>query len=151
MRVGEICNRDVIVTRPETSISETARLMRERHVGSVVLVKDNGSLPIPVGIVTDRDLVVEVLAQGVDADRVTAGDLMSTDLVALEEDTDVWGALQRMRAAGVRRAPVVNAEERLVGILAVDDLLEFCVEELGALVKLIQREQTREEATRSQP
>lgn len=151
MRVAEICNRDVVIATPTTSVQETAGLMREHHVGSVVIVQEKDSLPLPVGIVTDRDLVVEVLAQEVDLDRVTAGDLMSTDLVALEEDADVWAALQRMRAAGVRRAPVVNAEEKLVGILAVDDLLEFCVEELSALVKLIQREQTREQATRSAP
>jgi CBS domain-containing protein len=150
MSVGEICNRDVVIATRDTSIPELARLMREHHVGSIVVVEDRGKPSKPLGIVTDRDLVVEVLATDVDMEQVAAGDVMGPELLTARETDGIWETIMRMRAMGVRRLPVVDAERHhLVGILTMDDLLEFVADELSDLVRLVRREQRREQETRT--
>jgi CBS domain-containing protein len=141
---GEICDRDVVITDPSSSVPELARLMREYHVGDVVVVDRAGGQPVPIGIVTDRDLVVQVLAAEVSPTALTAADVMSDQLVMVAEHEEVWDALETMRANGVRRVPVVDEQRALVGILALDDLLDLLAEELAHLVRLIAREQQRE-------
>lgn len=148
MSVGEICNREVIVTQRGTSAREAAHLMREHHVGSIVVV-EGGPPPRPAGIVTDRDLVMEILAKGGDPSAVAVDQLMRPDLVTAREEEQTWAAIERMRAKGVRRMIVVNEADGLEGILTMDDLLEFLVEELSGLVKLVKREQGLEFQTRS--
>ena len=147
--VGEICNREVIVTGRDTSVLEAARLMREHHVGSIVVCDPlNGDGRLPVGIVTDRDVVVEVVAPELRADTITVGDIMGARLVTVPEHERVGQALEIMRARGVRRLPVVGADGRLTGIVAVDDLLELFADALGDVAKVVSREQAREAATR---
>jgi CBS domain-containing protein len=143
--VGEICGHDVVVATPEMTVSEAAKLMRHRHVGSLVIVeKMNGGLRTPVGIVTDRDLVVEVTAVGLDPNTITVGDIMPRELVTVRADEAVLGALQLMRAKGVRRLPIVNEDGRLLGLVAFDDLLDVITDELSDLAKVVAREQARE-------
>ena len=125
MTIGTICNRDVVVARKGTAIQEAARLMREYHVGDLVVVDERGAVRIPVGILTDRDLVIEVLAEGVAPDTVTAGDIMTTDIVSGHEGDSIWATLLRMRTKGIRRLPVVDGTGGLVGILTMDDLLRI--------------------------
>lgn len=141
MSIGEICNRDVIVVDRDESIIEAARLMRQQHVGDVVVVTEKEGVPVPVGILTDRDIVVELLARNVDLDAVSVGDAMSYDLLTLGERDSLFDAIKRMRARGVRRAPVVDNGGALVGILAVDDLIELLMEQVSDLVALMSREQ----------
>lgn len=148
MSVGEICNRDVIVIGKEDSISEAARRMREHHVGALVVSEMRAGVAVPVGFVTDRDLVIEVLAEEVDPNDLRVGDIMSRELLTVRESDGIWDTLQRMRNKGVRRAPVVTAQGGLAGIVAVDDLLELFAEELVQLSKLVVREQAREIKTR---
>jgi CBS domain-containing protein len=148
MSVGQICNRDTVIVRKEDSIVEAAKLLREFHVGSVVVVEDVAGGVKPVGILTDRDLVVEILAAELDPATVSVGDIMSYELVTAREEDGLWDVLQRMQSKGVRRVPVVNAEGLLVGILTSDDLLELLASELGQLVKVIGRERQREQSTR---
>jgi len=149
MPVGEICNREVIVVHSSDSTLEAARLMRQHHVGDVVvIVEDSNGVRVPVGIVTDRDLVVEIVAPELNQTAITVGDIMVPDLVTVKEDTGVFEAIQYMRAKGVRRLPVVDGNGGLVGILALDDLLELLAEELFALARLVKREQKKEMATR---
>ena len=151
MSVGDFCNREVIIASTTTSIFEIAQLMREQHVGCVVIVRNSGGNNIPIGIITDRDIVVEVVAPAVDLDSITAGDVMSTELVTAREIDGIWETLQRMRAHGVRRIPVINDEKVLVGIITVDDVLEALVGELNEVVGLISREQLKEKSTRTVP
>jgi CBS domain-containing protein len=151
MTVGEICNRDVVIIGKEATIPEAAKLMREHHVGNLLVVEDRRGQRVPIGIVTDRDLVVEVLALGVSLDSVAVVDVMTMDLVTARENDGIWETLQRMRTRGVRRMPVVNDQDGLVGILAVDDLLELLADELSALAKVGNREQQREKETRTKP
>lgn len=144
MAIGEICNREVIVVAPETTISEAVQLMRQHHVGDVVVVTEAGGRRQPVGIVTDRDVVVEVVATGLDPAVLTVGDIMVPDLATVPEKTGVFEAIRYMRDQGVRRMPVVGEDGSLIGILALDDLLELLGEELGALARLVAREQGKE-------
>ena len=148
MTLGELCNRNTVFTTRANSATEAAQLMREQHVGDLVVVDDKAGRRVPVGIVTDRDLVVEILAKGVDANAVTVGDVMGTDLVTARETDDLYDTMQRMRAKGVRRVPVVDTGWSLVGIVSVDDFLDLLAEELTALARLISREQARERLNR---
>lgn len=151
MAVGEICNRETVIIEKSAGILEAAELMRAHHVGSIVVVESGSEPPKPVGIVTDRDLVVEVMAAKVDFERVAVGDVMSFELVTAQEGDGIWDTIHRMRSKGVRRIPVVDAQDALVGILSMDDLLDFLVEELSDLVRLVKREQTSERDTRTVP
>lgn len=148
MKVGEVCNREVVVVDREAAILEAARLMRRHHVGDVVVTEEREGARFPVGILTDRDIVVELLAEGVPLDAVAAGDAMSSELLTVGEEEEVMDAIQRMRGRGVRRAPVVGPGGALAGILAVDDLIDLIAEQLGDLVKLIGNEQQRERQRR---
>ncbi len=149
MKVGELCNREVVIAQREQTIKEVAKLMRTKHVGSVVVVEGSPACARPVGIITDRDLVVEIMAQDVDEEKVTVGDIMASDLLLAREDDSVADTIRLMRSRGVRRVPVVSEQGWLAGILAADDFLEFLVEELQLLVKLFEREQIREVAART--
>lgn len=149
MSVGQFCNRDTVIVRKQDAIVETAKLMRQHHVGCVVVVEDgDDGLVKPIGIVTDRDLVLEILAEEVNPDDVTIGDIMSYELLTVRDSDGLWDTLLRMRSKGVRRVPVVNDKGGLIGILSSDDLLELLADELGELAKLIKHEQQREHRVR---
>lgn len=144
MTAGDACNREVVIVHRDGTIVEAAKLMREYHVGDLVVVEERDQGRFPVGIVTDRDLVIEVLAQDVDFDAVTIGDVMSFDLVTAGEDESVRDTIKKMRSRGVRRIPVVNKSGLLQGILAVDDLIELYAETLCDLNAVTVQEQKRE-------
>ncbi len=148
MPISEICNREVVITYKDSSIVEVAKLMRHHHVGDVVVVDSVGDQSVPVGIITDRDIVVEIIAGDVPLGSVTASDVMSYDLITAREQDGIWDTLQRMRSHGIRRMPVVNEKGGLEGILTVDDLLELFSDELMSLAKVTIREQAREKETR---
>ncbi|HER62893.1 MAG TPA: CBS domain-containing protein, partial [Desulfobacteraceae bacterium] len=113
-----------------------------------VIVHPGGDKPKPVGILTDRDIVVELLATEVPLDAVSVGDVMTFTLVTAREQDSIWDTLQSMRTKGIRRVPVVNDQGGLEGILSVDDLLELLAEELILLAKVPVRQQMHEEKTR---
>ena len=148
MLVGEYCHREVVAIPRQTGISEAARLMRQHHVGSLVIVDENDGRRQPVGIVTDRDLVVEVLAQDVPIEQLTLEDIMRSPLETAWEDDSVLDTLQRMRRLGVRRLPVIDARGSLSGILAVDDLLDLISTSLSDIVSLVANEIRTEEQQR---
>ena len=151
MAVSEICNREVVVARREEPVQTVAELMREYHVGDVVVVEQLSGIQVPVGIVTDRDITIEVTAVRVDSTVITAGDVMSADLVTVDENEDLLYATARMRREGVRRVVVVDSRGALVGILAVDDILEVLAEEMTDLAQIAYRQVEREEAVRTAP
>ena len=144
MAVAEICNRGVIILQRDDTILEAAKLMRQHHVGDVVVVEERGGVRVPVGIVTDRDLVVEIMATGLDQTVITVGDIMIQELATVKESTGVFESIQYMRSKAVRRLPVVDENGALVGILALDDLLELLSEELLAIVKLVRHQREKE-------
>lgn len=146
--IGELCNREVVIVTADTTITVAAKLMRHHHVGSIVVVDESGGARLPVGILTDRDIVIEICAMELDQNLLTVGDIMSRDLVTVRETEGVLETMEIMRYKGVRRLPVVGAEGQLTGIISVDDLLDVVAEELGELTKVLAREQAREATAR---
>ncbi len=144
MSVGGICNREVIIMRCDETAQEAAKLMRQHHVGDVVVVEDRAGVRVPVGIVTDRDLVVEIVATELDPATITVGDIMMQDLFTVKESAGVFESIQHMRRKTVRRLPIVGDDGGLVGILALDDVLALLSEELLDLSKLVRYEQKKE-------
>jgi CBS domain-containing protein len=144
MNAGELCNREVVVAYKDTPLVEAASLMREHHVGSLVVVVDRLSERVPVGILTDRDIVVAVVAKAVDPRSLKVGDVMAAGLLAVHEKDGIPDALRMMRENGVRRLPVLTPSGALAGILTIDDLLELMAEELGGFARTIDRERLRE-------
>jgi predicted transcriptional regulator len=148
MKIGECCNREVVVAEKDMEILETARLMRKHHVGDLVIVDKRDGASLPVGILTDRDLVVEVMAQEVPPDEIIAADVMSLDIATVREDEGVWKTLEKMRDLGVRRMPVVDQDGSLVGLVTMDDLLELFTEAMDNMTRLIKSEVKRESRLR---
>ncbi len=148
MGIGDICNREVVYVNRDVTVNAACKLMRHYHVGSLVVVDDVNAQRVPVGILTDRDVVVEIDAMDLDAKVITAGDIMSSALVTVQESHGVLETIEIMRFKGVRRMPVVNAEGRLVGIVTIDDLLTVLAEELTDIARIVSREQTHEQQAR---
>jgi CBS domain-containing protein len=148
MTIGKICNRETIIITADRTIVDAARLMRDQHVGDLVVVEELSGRRIPVGILTDRDLVVEILAKEISLGAVTVGDVMTREPLTARETDSIYDTMQRMRAKGVRRIPVVDAGGSLVGIVAVDDFLDLLSDELTALARVVTREQARERQNR---
>jgi CBS domain-containing protein len=148
MAVGEICNRDVVIADKTLSVVAAAQLMRSQHVGDLVVVEEKDGRKQPVGIVTDRDIVVEVVAAGVNPDALKVGDIMGSEVATVRESEGLFEALRYMRDKGVRRMPVVDRDGGLAGILTMDDLLELLAEEMTELAKLVSHERQREATIR---
>jgi CBS domain-containing protein len=148
MAVGEICNREVVIAEKTLSVRQAALLMRNHHVGDLVVVEENGSRKHPVGIVTDRDIVVEVVAPGVNPEALTVADIMGADVATVRENEGVYETIRYMRDKGVRRMPVVDREGSLAGIITLDDLLGLLAEEMTELAKLVSHERQREATAR---
>ena len=148
MSVGNICNENVITISKDGSIQKAVSLMRENHVGDVIVVESRNAISVPVGILTDRDIVIEMLAKGVPLDAVTVGDVMSFDLEVANSEDDISTTIERMRKKGIRRMPVVNLRGGLVGILSLDDLLEYVADQLKELADLVSKERKHEKKLR---
>jgi len=149
LTTGEICTRNVSYAERGMPLVEAARLMREHHVGCLVVVDEVGGQRKVVGMLTDRDIVVAVVARGIAPQTLSAGDVMSADPVTAREDDSLIDLMRTMRAKGVRRVPVVGEGGVLVGISTLDDVLAVLTEELGLLVAAIDREGQRERRQRS--
>lgn len=145
---AQMCNIEVVVATREMTVADAAKLMRQRHVGSLVVTDADDGGKRPVGILTDRDMVMEVLALDGDPYAATVGDVMVADLATVRDDQDVREALELMRYKGVRRLPVVDARGYLVGILTADDLARLLADHMATLAGISPREQSREAAQR---
>lgn len=146
MTVDTVCTRDVVTVRPADSLLDAARVMRDYHVGAVVVGADGGR---PVGILTDRDIVVGIVAVAPDKlDVLRVEDVMNRDLVTVKSSDTLTAALRTMRNRGVRRLPVVGADGLLAGIVTFDDLVSAMARELGDLATVVVRGRQREERVR---
>lgn len=148
MPIGELCNREVVFATRKTNITEAAQLMRQYHVGDLVVVDTIEGKRVPVGIVTDRDIVVEIIGESLSVDDFTVGDIMSRQLICVQEKEGMIETIRLMRVHGIRRIPVVDDGGGLAGIISVDDMLDFLAEELTELAKVAPREQAIEAQTR---
>lgn len=148
LTTGEICTRTVTIAFRTTSVDGAARLMRDNHVGCLVVVDEVGGRRIVVGVLTDRDIVTAVVAPGLDAAALTVDDVMTTDLVTAREDDSLIDLMRSMRRKGVRRIPVVGGQDELIGVVTLDDVLGVLSEELGLLVGTVDSEGKRERKMR---
>jgi len=142
MRAGELCVRDVVTAREDESVTDAARRMSQLHVGDLIVVADQPEgLPRPIGIITDRDLVVRVLARpdGLPA-NLTISDVMSRELITATEDDDIEGVVAKMREHSIRRIPIVDRGGGLQGLLSVDDVLGWMRDQVQAATKLLERQ-----------
>lgn len=144
--IGEVCSREVVVMSRDESVAAAARLMLQHHVGTVVVVEDAaGGRRDPVGIITDRDVAVGVVALGLDPGETPVGSVIRGRLVSVRDDEGIGRAVDLMRSKGLRRLPVVDASGALVGVLSADDLLELFTEEMSALAGMVARGMRREQ------
>ena len=134
MTVGKVCNRQVTIVDIEDSILDAVHLMRRHHVGDVIVTRPTPGGRRPVGILTDRDIVIELLGENVDPSAVGIKDVMSAELLTAIESDSIHDSIKRMRTAGVRRLPVVDADGKLVGIFTLDDAIDLICEQLGDIV-----------------
>jgi CBS domain-containing protein len=137
MAIGEICSRDVVFVAKNESCADAARLMREHHVGSLVVVREGAGPRVPVGMITDRDLAVGVMALGLDAEKTSVEVAMRPEVAVVRESEGIGRAIALMREQGVRRLPVIDAAGALAGVLAADDLIELFGEEMAGLAAVV--------------
>lgn len=148
MLVKDICTLGPATCSRDISILEAARLMREHHTGDLVVVDDPQGERTPAGILTDRDIIVEVLAADLDPAKTPVSQVMSSKLVIAGASEDVTDAIERMRLHGVRRMPVVDHDGSLLGIVTLDDVLTLHAERGVALAGIVSKEQTSERRNR---
>lgn len=139
MKAGELCSRTVVTARRDESVVEIARRMSQHDVGAVVVVEEREGVARPVGVVTDRDLVMRALARGEPLTCLVA-DVMDANLLVAHEDDDVDAVLGKLRRRAVRRVPIVRRDGGLAGILTLDDIIEWISEELRDAATLIERQ-----------
>lgn len=144
MNAGSVCKRGVVTVAPTDDLIAAAHVMREKHVGYLIVSASNRI----VGVLTDRDIVVAVLAQEVDVRALKVGDVMTRDPLLIEEEQSIEAVLHHMREAGVRRVPVVDRSGELSGVLSIDDVLERIAEQLIDVAGSIRNEQRMERAVR---
>jgi CBS domain-containing protein len=149
MFVGEFCSRNPVTIGPTADLVEAAQAMREQHVGFLVVTEGGQPRGAPVGVLTDRDVVIEVVAKGVDPMAVTVGDAMSRDPLVVAVEARPEHALRQMRTFGVRRAPVVDGAGKLVGVLSLDDVLDWLASTLVDAAGAVRREQRIERQLRA--
>lgn len=140
MSIGEICIRQVVISRATESIYEASQLMRRFSVGNVLVIENKH----PVGILTDRDIIIRVVAQEKDPRKTLIGDVMSGPIITIKESAGLGDAIRLMRSRGIRRLPVIDEDGELAGIVTIDDLIELLAEEMSALAALIKCEQEKE-------
>jgi len=141
MRVGEICNHHAVIIGKSDSVHVAAELMRDQHVNYIIVVESNGGSNIPVGSLSDRDIVVKLSARNVDLDTVTVSEVMNTPPIVAEARDSVMATLKRMRYKGIRHIPVVDTNKALIGILSIDNILESLTEQLNDIGYIITQEQ----------
>lgn len=149
MLVRNFCSREVVSIERAASLREAALMMRNRHVGALVVVEPRGSALRPVGLITDRDIVVAVVAvPGARPEGIRVGDVLTREPVMVQDNDDVFAAVQTMRQHGVRRLPVVTAEGELYGVITTADIVKLIATELGGLASAMRKSGERETAER---
>lgn len=130
-KTRDIAFKKVITVAPEDSITTAAGLMRDKSVGCVVVIEEGK----PVGIITDRDIAVRVVAEGLNSDDTTVGDVMTQNVITANEDERAAELLELIQKYGIRRIPIVDAEGKLTGIITLDDLLQIVGINVGVNVQ----------------
>jgi CBS domain-containing protein len=147
MTTGSICTHRVITVDRQIDIAAAAAVMRDNHIGYLIVTDAGG--PSPVGVLTDRDIVVKVIAKDVDAHTLTVGDVMTPEPLTAAEDDGISETLHRMRRLGVRRVPVIGSRGQVTGVLSIDDVVDHLVSQLTDVAGSVRNELKLEETLRS--
>jgi len=145
----EIVRRDVAVADRAMTLTQAAQMMRDLHAGCLVVVEGNGAGRHVAGILTDRDIVVTVVARGVNPERLRVEDVMTSPVLTARESDTPEEMIATMQRKGLRRLPVTDAAGGLVGIVALDDLLRWVSLQLQRLAHTIRGEQAHEREHRA--
>ena len=137
MSVGRICTRDVDLAMPDETVQIAAQRMHSRNIGSLLVLNQDS---MPIGLITDRDMAIRVVAKGLDPTSVTVEEVMTRTPESIREDAPIETAISCMRAGPFRRLPVVDKQGKLVGLVSLDDILELLVEEFNDIGKLLKQE-----------
>jgi CBS domain-containing protein len=148
MAISECCNMDVVSCGPDASVPEVAALMRKHHVGDVIVIEKGNDSRVPIGIVTDRDIVIETVALDLDVKIFTASDIMNAPIVTVHTDMGLLETLRTMRDNKIRRMPVVNDSGELFGIVTADDIINLLTMELSLMTAAIVEQPARESRLR---
>lgn len=156
MNVGDICRRQITTVTRHTGLLAAAELMREKHVGLLVVIEPgmDPAAPVdkptgrPVGVLTDRDIIVSVVAGGADPQQLTVADVMTREPVTVGVNASIQQALRTMRQIGIRRLPVVDMGGYLAGILALDDVIDLLASEILNVADAVRNERRIEDALR---
>src|SRR5688572_2850607 len=142
MNVAQLCSRSTVSVRKTDEVVTAARLMREHHVGYIVVIEPDfaGSTVRPIGVLTDRDIVVGIIARERDPRSLLVGDIMTENPAVLNQFDSIAAAVQEMRRIGVRRMPVVGSLGELIGVLSLDDILDALAGELQNLAGAVRNE-----------
>lgn len=139
MMAGELCTRRTVTADPDESVVDGARRMKEEHVGDLVVVEDVGGKAHPIGIVTDRDLVIRALAIGDErAFSVRIRDVMQDELVTSFDDEPVETVLAKLKRHQIRRMPIVDRQGVLQGVLSLDDIVGWIREQIDDASTVLQ-------------
>jgi CBS domain-containing protein len=144
LSIKALCTCDLVTVGRDDTVFKAAQLMRQNHVGDVLVVEKKQDAVLPIGIVTDRDVVIEIVAPGLDPQVITVGDIMLPAIFTIDEDSGVFDAIRLMTSKGVRRLPVVKKDGNLTGIITLDDLLLLMAKEFCSFAKLLTKEQQNE-------
>ncbi len=134
MSLLSFAHHNVITIEPDKSVSQAAKLMVEKNIGSVVVAVDE----IPIGILTDRDIVVRVVYEDLDPKNTLIRDVMSDNLVTLSQGVELFEALEVMKDKGLRRYPMVDTDNKLSGFFSLDDVLYLLGLEMSAVARIIE-------------
>ena len=148
LNAGDVCNRIVTIAERNMGLVQAAQLMRDHHVGCLVVVDVAGAGRLVTGILTDRDIVTAVVAKELDPRKLRVEDVMSSEVVTVFEHDSILDLLATMRGKGLRRIPVTSAQGALIGLVTLDDLLELMAEQMHSMVQVIETEQLRERKVR---
>lgn len=149
MKIEQYCRRGVVAVSAQDDIGVAAGLMREKHVGFLIVHQEGAPLRKPIGVLTDRDIVLQVTARDIDPHTVTVGDVMTREPLIAREEDELGDLVQAMRQSGLRRVPVVDSRGALTGIMALDDVIDLIAGLLGEVASSINSERRQEWRTRA--
>lgn len=143
MKIADLCERDIVTVSASASVREAAAAMRDQHVGALAIT-DPYRPDRVIGVVTDRDLVLDLLATGRPAEAQAIGALCHTDLAGVPASASLDEAVRAMQCAAVRRLLVMGEGEEIVGLVSIDDLVHAVAGELDSLAGTLRTGVVRE-------
>ncbi|MGH7800700.1 MAG: CBS domain-containing protein [Thermodesulfobacteriota bacterium] len=136
MSLGNMCRKKIVCVNAGRKVKEAAKLMEQKNIGSVIVVGGGK----PVGIVTDRDILLRVVNKGLDPEKTSVDKVMTKKIVTLREDMGLFEALEKTKKKGIRRFPIVDTKGKLQGIMTLDDILYLLGKEMANVSSIIERE-----------